>query len=105
MKEIRDIFWPQAERDKYCDQFQGDSDEDPYIRESRAEERKSARESELPIDWPEYEETNREKKLEPKLGYWYCKCCDKQLVGDLGKCQVCGKKPEKRTIKIKVKKK
>ncbi len=104
-KEIRDIFWPQTKRDEYCLPLQTESGEDPYITDTRKQYEEWAVEAKQPTDLPEYEKTNRENKLEPKLGRWYCRTCDANMVGDLGKCGVCGKKPEKRTIKIKVKKK
>lgn len=40
----------------------------------------------------DYSPTNREKRLNPKRGFFWCSGCDAQLVTDGGKCPACGKK-------------
>ena len=44
---------------------------------------------------------NREKKLKAKRGVFWCTKCDKSLVGQLGKCKICGSVPLRRKIKDK----
>lgn len=46
----------------------------------------------------DYPKTNREKKLQPKQGVYWCNSCDRQLVVVGAKCKTCGA-IEKRTIK------
>ena len=58
-----------------------------------------ARESLEPTDWPEHEKTNREVAKTAKLGLHWCDKCDMSLVGDLGKCSVCGEKGKRLKIK------
>ena len=43
---------------------------------------------------PEYKEyiSNREKKLQPKLGKFWCWGCDAQIVREWEKCPNCGLK-------------
>ncbi len=47
----------------------------------------------------EYVPTNREKKLAPKLGKFWCWGCDSQLVGAGERCNNCGTKQEPRKLK------
>ena len=44
----------------------------------------------------EYEKTNREKALTAHPGLFWCGSCDMSLVGDTGKCPVCGKRNNKK---------
>ncbi len=37
-----------------------------------------------------YIESNRDKKRKPKCGFGYCLFCDKSLVSNGQKCNVCG---------------
>jgi Zn finger protein HypA/HybF involved in hydrogenase expression len=39
-----------------------------------------------------YKKTNREKRLEPKKGIFWCHNCDQQLTGEWSKCPFCGKR-------------
>ena len=45
-----------------------------------------------------YQKSNRDKKLEPKQGKFWCGSCDAQLVYEGQKCRNCGA-VSKRTIK------
>lgn len=38
----------------------------------------------------DYKKTNREKSQESDKSKWYC-YCDLSMVGDIGKCSVCGR--------------
>lgn len=38
-----------------------------------------------------YKPSNREKKLRAKKAKFWCGCCDMALVGQHGKCPVCGR--------------
>lgn len=40
----------------------------------------------------EYKKTNREKKLTPKLGKFWCMYCDRDIVGKGQRCRTCGKR-------------
>ena len=44
----------------------------------------------------DYPQTNRDKKLTPKLCISWCDKCDANLVGDNQKCSVCGHRQGKR---------
>jgi len=46
-----------------------------------------------------YERTNREKKMAPKSGLFWCWKCDRQIVSVGEKCPACGAKERKRTLK------
>lgn len=72
---------------------------DLYYAAVREEYERWARESLAPQEWPEYQKTNRETALTPKLGYFWCQFCDKSVMGQLGKCGFCGKKNPKVKIK------
>lgn len=39
-----------------------------------------------------YVPTNREKAKHGSKKKWWCRSCDMALVGNVGKCPVCGKK-------------
>lgn len=43
--------------------------------------------------------TNRQRKLQPKQGKFWCWGCDAQLVHDWKKCPVCGTRNGKRRNK------
>lgn len=47
----------------------------------------------------EYRKTNREKKLTPKHGLFWCWKCDRNIVAIGERCMACGAKPERRTLK------
>ena len=68
---------------------------DLYYAAVREEYERWARESLAPQEWPEYEKTNREVAKTARLGLHWCDKCDMSLVGDLGKCRVCGEKSRK----------
>lgn len=57
----------------------------------------------MELEWkpekPEYQESNRTKKLSPKLGKFFCDNCDGNLVGKGSKCCRCGFKQMKRKLK------
>lgn len=38
----------------------------------------------------EYQKTNREKRMTPKTGAYWCDGCDRDYVGYWAKCSVCG---------------
>lgn len=40
----------------------------------------------------EYQETNREKSHKATKHKFWCRYCDACLVGDYGRCKVCGRK-------------
>ena len=47
----------------------------------------------------EYQKTNREKRLQPKYGLFWCWKCDRNLV-EIGKrCKTCGAKPDQNRLK------
>ena len=46
-----------------------------------------------------YKETNREKSKRAKLGYSWCQSCDCNLVGQVGKCRVCGARVNRKKVK------
>jgi len=39
---------------------------------------------------------NRLMARKPRLGFTWCWCCDRDVVGDGDKCRVCGKRNGKR---------
>jgi rubrerythrin len=39
-----------------------------------------------------YKQSNREKRLAPKAGTFWCESCDMQLVNEWKKCPICGKR-------------
>lgn len=43
--------------------------------------------------------SNRDKKLAPRLGQFWCDICDRAIVGVGGKCKICKKKQHKRRLK------
>jgi len=45
-----------------------------------------------------YKKTNREKSKTAKRTKFWCRC-DRNLVGQTGKCGYCGKKSEKKKLK------
>lgn len=47
----------------------------------------------------EYKKTNRECRLTPKRGLFWCWKCDRNIIGVGEKCSVCGAHPVKKTIK------
>ena len=47
----------------------------------------------------EYIKTNREKRLSPKSGKFWCLGCDMNLCSVWIKCSVCGHRNGKRTLK------
>jgi len=50
-----------------------------------------------PVHLHDYQPTNRQKRQTPKRGRFWCDRCDKTLVGQIGKCPVCGhvQRPDK----------
>lgn len=38
---------------------------------------------------------NRNKSKEPHLSKYWCYGCDRNIISDMGKCEVCGSKPNK----------
>jgi hypothetical protein len=48
----------------------------------------------------EYQLTNRQKGQQTKIGWFWCGC-DRQIVGELGKCPVCGRYNRKNKRRIK----
>jgi len=38
----------------------------------------------------DYVPTNREKSRRAKLGKWWCKGCDRSIIGETGRCPSCG---------------
>ena len=44
----------------------------------------------MDIEELEYQKSNREKRQGPKAGLSYCPACDRNLVADGEKCDVCG---------------
>ena len=47
----------------------------------------------------EYEKSNREKRLTPKHGLFWCGKCDRQIVGKGEKCPNCGHRPMRKQLK------
>lgn len=49
---------------------------------------------------PEYQKTNREKRLTPKTdGMFWCWKCDRDVVGNGQKCKTCGTLNGTKTLK------
>ena len=38
----------------------------------------------------DYEESNREKRMSPKRGLFYCGYCDRDMVSNGCRCETCG---------------
>lgn len=47
----------------------------------------------------EYRPRNREKSRAPKRGRFWCRGCDRQLVGEWEKCPVCGTRNNRKRLK------
>lgn len=47
----------------------------------------------------EYIPRNREKARSARYGQWWCWTCDRDVVGDIGKCSYCGRKHELGRVK------
>ena len=46
-----------------------------------------------------YQKTNREKSMTSKKSKHWCVACDMDLVGQTGKCSVCGNRQNKKKKK------
>lgn len=46
-----------------------------------------------------YQKTNRQKRLAPKGGLYYCDKCDRNHVSKGERCSLCGARPEQKSIK------
>lgn len=46
-----------------------------------------------------YHKYNRDKKLKPKFGLFYCYTCDRDVVARSGKCRTCGSRQPNKSIK------
>ena len=53
----------------------------------------------MKIEEEEYRKSNREQRMSPKKGFFWCSRCDRCIVAVGEKCPVCGARPTKRTIK------
>lgn len=40
--------------------------------------------------------TNRERSITAKLGKFWCGSCDANIVGEVGKCKVCGQRTNRK---------
>jgi hypothetical protein len=47
----------------------------------------------------DYTPTNRERKLAPKPGEFWCWNCDRHVVAIGQRCKACGAKPARKTLK------
>jgi len=47
----------------------------------------------------DYQKTNREKKMSPKRGKYWCNVCDREMVAIHEKCESCGNRINSRRIK------
>ena len=55
-----------------------------------------------PINDPDYIKTNRQKVQIAKKEKFWCLCCDAALVGEIGKCPVCGRDNSKSHKRLKL---
>jgi len=47
----------------------------------------------------EYQPRNREKSKQAKYGMIWCAYCDRDMVGDIGKCSYCGRFNNRKKIR------
>lgn len=47
----------------------------------------------------EYQPRNREKSKQAKYGVVWCAYCDRDMVGDIGKCSYCGRYNNRKKIR------
>lgn len=51
------------------------------------------------IDELGYKKSNREKKMTPKRGLFWCDYCDASIVGERQKCTWCGNRMKSKRLK------